>query len=730
MSTESTTRAEGAPTWGVANLEYLNKELERLRHFLHRRIHWLRTQWGADARQGYHGLVIADEEVDRILTTTDSSEREFYRDDERASKISSAIETLDRELDALGQRGWTAGTPPALLVLGRLFGLTKFERDVVVLCAAPELNDAFERLFAYVQDDATRKYATPHMALALFGGFGEEWIRAKQSLMPQGVLRRMGMLTIDSGTSTSLALMGSVLRLNERISNYLLGVNQIDPHVNAFLRPVPSAPVTGDRDELLKGLRSRIRPGGEQGEWHAVNLIGPPGCGKRALARHLCEQLGLRLVELKIERVLATGPEQQELLRHLEREAVLSQLAVYVDVQTIPRVQHSPDSAWILADVIDKLGVFLLIGSSAPWHTERRTVVFHLDKPNAAGQVVLWREALARTPNAVNGEVNDLVQQFEFGPESIVRIVNSAQTRARLRGTSDDEKLTPEDLWHACREYAGTQLDELAQRIVPCHGWDDIVVPENVSSQLREIAAQVARRAQVYEAWGFGAKLNRGRGINVLFAGASGTGKTLAAEILASHLDLDLFRIDLSSVVSKYIGETEKNLRRVFDAAEQSGAILLFDEADALFGKRSEIKDSHDRYANIEVNYLLQRMEDYRGLAILATNKKSHLDQAFMRRLRFVVDFPFPDAAHRARIWRRVFPKAAATQELDFAALARLEITGGNIKNVALNAAFLAADQDASTGIAHVFQAARREYQKLDKRVSESEFGSHGAVQR
>jgi SpoVK/Ycf46/Vps4 family AAA+-type ATPase len=228
----------------------------------------------------------------------------------------------------------------------------------------------------------------------------------------------------------------------------------------------------------------------------------------------------------------------------------------------------------------------------------------------------------------------------------------------------------------------------------------------------------------VYEEWGFGARLNRGRGLSALFSGSSGTGKTMAAEILANHLGLDLYRIDLAGVVSKYIGETEKNLRKVFDSAEQSGAILFFEEADALFGKRTEVKDSHDRYANIEVNYLLQRMEEYGGLAILATNRKSALDGAFLRRLRFLVDFPFPDTNSRLRIWQKVFPPEAEIGELDYGLLGRMEISGGNIKNIALNAAFLAADQGTAIGMAHVMHAAQREYAKMDKLISEVEFGS------
>jgi SpoVK/Ycf46/Vps4 family AAA+-type ATPase len=275
-----------------------------------------------------------------------------------------------------------------------------------------------------------------------------------------------------------------------------------------------------------------------------------------------------------------------------------------------------------------------------------------------------------------------------------------------------------EALWRACRLQGRTRLEEQAQAIRSQVGWDDLVLPQRQLQTLSEIAAQVRQRITVYESWGFAAKNGRGMGVTALFHGASGTGKTLAAEVLANALSLDLYRIDLSAVVSKYIGETEKNLRRIFDAAEYGGAILLFDEADALFGKRSEVKDSHDRYANIEVSYLLQRMEAYRGLAILTTNQKKALDTAFLRRLRFIVQFPFPDATQRAEIWRRVFPAQTPTESLDITKLARLNLAGGHIHNIALNAAFLAADRGSPVGMAELRAAAQTEYGKLEKPVS------------
>jgi vesicle-fusing ATPase len=265
------------------------------------------------------------------------------------------------------------------------------------------------------------------------------------------------------------------------------------------------------------------------------------------------------------------------------------------------------------------------------------------------------------------------------------------------------------------------RLEGLAERIDPAAGWDDLVLPAGQSELLHEIVRHVRHRTQVYERWGFGERTSRGLGVTALFAGESGTGKTLAAEVIAAELGLDLYRIDLAATVSKYIGETEKNLRRLFEAAEASGAVLLFDEADALFGKRGEVKDGHDRYANLEVAYLLQRMESYRGLAILTTNLRSNVDRAFLRRLRFVVQFPFPDAGRRAEIWRRTFPPATPLDGIEPERLARLVASGGSIRSIALSAAFAAAEDGTAVTSAHVLRAAQVEYAKAERSLTDSE---------
>lgn len=707
--------------WQEANHRYLNDQLRRLRLLLQRRVRWLRCQWQHDPLQTYRHQVISNAQADWLLAGEDQhAEMHFYHADPGAAAISRSIQETEQALTRQAQALQEAEASPALEVLGHLFGLTPFEQNVLLLCLAPELDPTFAQLYAYVQDDVTRKYATPHLALTLFAHDSGDQQTVQASFLPQAPLRRLNLVICE------VALPGAPsgarpLRLDERIADYIRGINRPDERMADLLRPLPPALLASSHHELVDRLARVFEAQAGRGPWPLVNLIGPPEVGKRAVAAALCDHLGLRLSQLEAGRLLAPGVERQDLLRVLEREAVLLQFACYLDASELDLTDKALAAA--LHDVVERLGIFFIVGSRERWQCERDMVAVQVPKLDAHTQRDLWRQALADSGQKVHDHIETIVQQFDFGPQAISRAVTAAQNGALLRTQGEEATLTAADLWQACREQVSWRLDELAQRILPCYTRDDIVLPEEASRQLVEIAAQVTHRPHVYEKWGFGAKLSRGRGISALFAGPSGTGKTMAAEVLANQLQLDLYRIDLAGVVSKYIGETEKNLKKVFDAAEQSGAILLFDEADALFGKRTEVKDSHDRYANIEVNYLLQRMEEYRGLAILATNRKSALDQAFLRRLRFLVDFPFPDAESRRRIWRKVFPPQAAIQDLDYAALARLDIPGGNIKNIALNAAFLAADAGAPIGMDHILHAARREYVKVEKIITQSEFG-------
>jgi len=702
---------------GVTEAAWLSLSLQRLRWLLQRRVCWLRQQWRHDPLQNFQAMVISEAQADWLLAGEDhEQEARFYHSDPEAARLSEALAVADTKLSLLGEALESAGTPPPLSVLARLFGLTPFEREVLLLCLAPELDAAFERLYAYVQDDVARNYATPQLALALHGGTGETRLAARESFAPAAPLRRFRLIRVEAASGAYASMRP--LRLGERVVEFLLGVNRLDEQVASLLQPLPPPLLAPSREPLLAQLESWVQQTARAARPLILNLHGQPGAGKLALARALGERLGMGPSKLNLARLLA-APDRTELISLLEREAVLLPLALCVDTAELEATDKAAHVA--VGELLDRFRGLLIVCSREPWPSEQPLLALNVPKSLAADQHDLWRQAL--NGYEFEGCLESLVQQFDFGPRAMWRTVERAAEQARLREQGTD--LSETDLWQACRVQAAWQLDELAQRILPCHQWEDLILPADQLQQLRELAAQVAHRAQVYETWGFGAKLSRGRGLAVLFAGASGTGKTLAAEVIAHTLQLDLYRIDLAGVVSKYIGETEKNLRRVFDAAEQSGAILFFDEADALFGKRSEVKDSHDRYANIEINYLLQRIEDYRGLAVLATNMKAHLDQAFLRRLRFIIDFPAPDAALRAQIWQGVFPPSAQVEGLDYERLARLELTGGSIKNIAVNSAFLAADADAPIRMEHVMWAARREYIKIEKLMSEAEFGAY-----
>ena len=335
--------------------------------------------------------------------------------------------------------------------------------------------------------------------------------------------------------------------------------------------------------------------------------------------------------------------------------------------------------------------------------------------PDVPRSAAIWRHSLAGHVADPGQWADELAGRFRLPAARITAAVELADNDRLTRPES--RALTLADVAAACRQQSNQNLGERAVKVQPVCGWDDLVLPEDRLEKLRDICAQVRHHYRVYVGWGFGAKLSHGKGISALFSGPSGTGKTLAAEVLAHDLQLDLYKVDLSGVVSKYIGETEKNLAKIFAEAETGNAILFFDEADALFGKRTAVSDAHDRYANIETSYLLQRIEDYEGVVILATNLRQNMDEAFTRRIRFIVDFPFPEADSRMRIWRTLLPpQAPVAADVDLGWLARqLEVAGGSIKNIVLNAAFLAAADGGVIDRRHVLRGARREFEKIGK---------------
>jgi AAA+ superfamily predicted ATPase len=617
---------------------------------------------------------------------------------EQAEQIRRATEKMDQAADVQ--------PPPALLLLAQRLGLTRFEQELLLLCAAMELDTRVASLCARAQDNPARPYPTYALALALSDQ--PSW----DALSPHRPLRYWRLIEINQPGAQPLTT--SALRADERIVSYLKGLNQLDDRVAMLLSPDgrlaagdPALPSSQQAvaDRLMRRLGAAMPP-------PIVQLAGTDSDSKRLIAGHTADALGLNLCVLPVDALPSHVGELETLARLWERESLLLPLALYLDAHDLMRGSDATDgvSAGLRRFLARSAGViFVDVRDALGTLGEREALTVDIAKPEPAEQQRVWEAVLT---DGARPMVGNLVGQFNLGVPAILHSVGDAQAEA-----GDAPGMLAGEVWRACLRLTRPRLEALAQHVEPKATLDTLVLPERERRKLGQIIEHVRWRSRVYDEFGLRETTNRGLGISVLFTGESGTGKTTAAEAIANALQLNLFRIDLSAVVSKYIGETEKNLRKVFDAAEDGGTILLFDEADALFGKRSEVKDSHDRYANIEIGYLLQRMEAYNGLAILTTNMKSALDQAFLRRLRFVVDFPFPGPAERKMIWQRAFPpRVLLAADLDFERLARFNLSGGGIHNAAVHAAFLAAAQpDATVTMAMAVESAQDELLRLNK---------------
>jgi len=615
------------------------------------------------------------------------------------------------------QRAARADAAPALPALAERLGLSAFETDILLLCAAMELDPSLPALIAAAQGGGP---GVPSFALALRLFDEPSW----DALAPQRPLRYLHLLQVDLAGAP--ALTAAALRADERVVACIKGLNLLDERLSALLTPCEPAPLSPSQRDSAQRILAALRAAAPGESLPVAQLLGTDPGSRQAIAFEAAQALGRHLYRLPMESLPAQRAEVDLLARLWQRESLLLPVALYVDADAL---DGGGDSAAALRQFLaHPLGLCFLGLRETPLALDAAHCSAPAPLPTAAEQHAAWLQHLPQ--GADDSAQDDAADDAQADPPQAAREreaaelsghfqLNLGQIRAAAGAAATRDG---DSAWDACRDLSTARLDALAQRLTPKARWPDLVLNEESTGLLRQIAAQVRERHRVYQQWGYAERMNRGMGISALFAGESGTGKTMAAEVIANELRLDLFRIDLSGVVSKYIGETEKNLRKLFDAAEQGGAILFFDEADALFGKRSEVKDSHDRYANIEINYLLQRMEAFSGLAILATNMKGSLDTAFMRRLRFVVNFQFPGPGERKRLWRGALPPGVPCEPLDYDRLARFNLSGGNIHSIALNAAFAAAGDGGAVGMPRLLDAVRTELRKLERPVNEAEF--------
>jgi AAA+ superfamily predicted ATPase len=623
--------------------------------------------------------------------------------------------------------------------------LAPFEEHAVLAVLAPELDGRFGTLYAYLQNDLGRRRASTDLVLRILCGSAEERIQALALFSHEGPLFRLRLLRNIEKSDDPVRHWP--LGLDEPILALLLGRTSLVPEMAAVLQGMPAEHELAalrwpdeQRRQLLHLAAHFLEAGGEPQSRLIFHFYGPAGTGKRTLAAALGRELGIPILRLDLRVAAARFDNFETGVRMLFRQALLHQAALFLenfDVVTGDE-ERCVVQRKALRRAIDEFAWLVFLGTEKRWAAgdyfdPHWYAGFELAAPGLVERRRLWEEMAAQSAGRsikFEPDVNwaDLAVKFRVTPGQMKAALDTAAGDARLRDPREIA-IGSVDLHRGLYAQSNQKLSTLGRKLKPRYGWQDIILPPNALAQLHEVCAQIRYRETVYADWGFDRKLSLGKGLCALFSGQSGVGKTMAVEVVANELRLEVFKIDLSSVVSKYIGETEKNLARVFEEAECSNAILFFDEADALFGKRSEVKDAHDRYANIEINYLLQRIEEFEGLVILATNLRKTIDDGFFRRMQFVIDFPFPDVAHRYRIWKHHFPAEAPAQEIDFGYLAeRFNLSGGNIKNIVVNAAFLAAQNGRVIRMEHLVHATRREYEKIGRLCTENDFAPYHTV--
>jgi len=683
---------------GDASLAYLNARLglveARVRAAVARR-----RAADADPDDRFRGLYISEGQVDALL---DGSPGPLVPD---APDAASAA--LFAELESRAAEAEQAGTRIRLRDLASTHGLAPVDLELLLVALAPDLDPRFERLYGYLHDDVSRRRASVGLALELCApGTSPGASPVRGRLGPLAPLVAGGLLIVEDADRPSLTRS---LRVPDRVIAHLLGDDAPDPVVEALLTESMIVDL-GEVEEVARGLEAGVP---------LVYLRERPGASGRSLGRTALHRIGRPAIELDLTR-MGSDADPREVAAAASREARLRGAGLVLG----PLESLAERGPWAVRAVAELPGAVILVGGrewDPAWSRESPLV---LDAPVATvvQRHELWVGSLdGDAPEGFDPAVATIA--FRLGPEQIAR----AAAAARRTAAAAARPMTVADVAAGARAQNAAGLERLARRIVPSVTWDDLVLPASVEAQVRELTARVRHRDRVVGEWRMGTKGARGLGVTALFAGDSGTGKTMSAEVVAGDLGFDVYVIDLSTVVDKYIGETEKNLDRIFTEADRVNGILLFDEADALFGKRSEVKDARDRYANVEVAYLLQRMERFDGLAILTTNLRANVDEAFVRRLDAIIDFPMPEQDHRRRLWQgNLGANLPVAPGIDLDFLARqFRVSGGNIRNITVTAAYLAAAEDRAVSMADLVRATEREYRKLGRLTVEAEFGEY-----
>ncbi len=721
------------------NLRYLQAEFARIDVLLRREVRrWVLA--GQDPNDDYRGLYVTQTEaaqlLDRPFGVSWGQLIELPPEEEAVfaqvlAQATQAAQTLAAQLAAEGQT-------PRLRQMAATFELDRTALDIFLFCLAPAFDTRYERIYGYLQDNVTRRRPSVRLVLDLLGEPGMAQFMLAPYLATDASLFKNELLeTVVEAPPANAHWINQTLNVDETVAAWLRG--QYQPHGELKGQAILVQAAVGETERLVAGEGlQRIQKGtnllaGQPTLEESPLLVfyGVDATAQQAAARCLAAEAKQPLLVVHLERVIGENCPPREAVQLALRDARLTGAMALLNGWDVCLNEDRHVAPEVMTELCNHPGLVVMAGQKlwqASGITRQRTIITQtFDLPGYEQRLALWRHYLTPAPRGHpplqigERELENLAGQFALTSGQIRDAVAAASDRA----WQAERAVQADDLFATARSYSNPRLSVLARKIEPRYAWDDIVLPVDQVTILRELVATVRQRPKVLEQWGVGKKLAASAGVAVLFAGPPGTGKTMAAEVIAHDLRLDLYKIDLSAVVSKYIGETEKNLERIFTEAASSNAILFFDEADAIFGKRSEVKDAHDRYANVEVSYLLQRMESYEGVTILATNLRANLDEAFTRRIHFAVDFPFPRMEDRLHIWKTLFPSTLPKDEaVDFTILARrFELAGGSIRNIIVSAAYLAADNGQVVGMAHLLHGAKRELQKMGRIMGDGELG-------
>ncbi|HYN44619.1 MAG TPA: ATP-binding protein [Candidatus Limnocylindrales bacterium] len=808
---------------------HLIKEIQRIDQIIRFNIDKWKKEHSKDENE-FPGLCITENELNGILK---SSTNELEAGSEKGD-----IQTISGEIYENHEKE----KYPRLYDLQKLFQLYPFEVEILLICLVSELDTRYEKLYSYLQNDITKKRPTVDLVINLLCPSVERKLRAREYFSPQASLFRNGLIFF-TGDGQEIPLLSRSIKVDERIVSYLLGSDEIDHRIRNFSSIIEPGRHFDDlilREIEKNALRELIKC--RQNIKNPLFFFhGAYGTGKKMTAEVICRELGIHLLVVDLRALIKGGP--RETLRIIIREACLQNSSLYLEgFDALLEKEAGVDITAVFQE-LDLFPNWVFLGGELPYAPPgilKNHSFIEMAFPilSFTFRKKLWKSLLEE--DFPEPDIDALASKFNFSGGQIKDAIFTARNLAMAK-KPENYKLSLEDLYYGSKAQSNKNLSSFAKNIPPRYTWVDVVLPNDIKKQLKEVSEQIKHKGKVYGEWGFGNKLSLGKGLNVLFSGPSGTGKTMVAEIIAKDAGLDLYKIDLSSVVSKYIGETEKILRKIFNEAETGNAILFFDEADALFGKRSEVRDSHDRYANIEINYLLQKIEEHEGIVILASNFRVNIDEAFMRRMNFAIEFSLPDEEMREKIWRNIFPEKTPvstllfhksdfkdpasmraklinkndplsaylekqlspymlellkkydsisadvfkenlgrdlnrlisgpslfdekrfeevvlaertrmlikqnpegderihlnrllleeaypheiTKGIDFGFLAKFKITGGNIKNIALSAAFLAASEESDIKMEHIIRATKREFQKMGTLFTAEDFGEY-----